>query len=140
MKANKALFRILDANFNRAKEALRVAEDLTRFVLDDKKLTAEAKSCRHNLTRILLNFSAAGYEKLLAARDSGKDVGRSSALKDRPGSLKCKDLMAANMKRAQEASRVLEEISKVLAPREAASLQRLRFRLYELEKRSIQKF
>ena len=41
--------RILDANFNRAREAARVLEDYCRFVLDDRILTEEVKSMRHGL-------------------------------------------------------------------------------------------
>ena len=37
----KALLRIIDANYNRAKEAIRVAEDIVRFHLGDFKLTAQ---------------------------------------------------------------------------------------------------
>jgi len=44
------------------------------------------------------------------------------------------------LKRAQEASRVLEEFSKMVEPGKAAAFQRIRFRLYELEKESLQKF
>jgi len=36
---NLAVLRILDANFNRAREALRVVEDYARFVLDDGHLS-----------------------------------------------------------------------------------------------------
>ncbi len=135
----RAFLRILDANFNRAKEALRVCEDLARFLLADSRLTSDFKGSRHALTRIILKFPA-GYRKLLDARDSARDVGRHKIIKDKRGALVWQDLMAANLKRAQEAARVLEEISKVLAPSQASELQRLRFRLYELEKRSVRKF
>ena len=45
--------RILDANANRAREALRVVEDYCRFVLDDRFLSGELKRLRHDLTAIL---------------------------------------------------------------------------------------
>src|SRR5205085_2899263 len=35
--------RVLDANFNRCREALRVLEDYCRFVLDDRFLTGQVK-------------------------------------------------------------------------------------------------
>jgi len=46
---NFALLRLLDANANRAREALRVLEDYARFVLNDPALSADLKSIRHTL-------------------------------------------------------------------------------------------
>lgn len=135
----KAFLRIVDANFNRAKEALRVVEDFARFLIEDKALTSDFKKVRHELTCIVLRFPAR-YKELLEAREAAGDVGRHQILKDKPGELRWQDLMAANLKRSQEAVRVLEEISKAVQPPQAAALQELRFRLYELEKRSFRKF
>ena len=135
----EAFLRILDANYNRAKEALRVAEDLARFLMEDKILTAKFKKLRHDLTKILLRFPVS-YRRLVAARDSVEDVGKKSLIHDTPGRTRWQDLLTANLKRAQEAMRVLEEVSKVVAPRESGSFQHLRFSLYELEKRTLQKF
>ena len=42
--------RVIDANFNRAKEGLRVCEDVCRFWLDEEVLTKKFKSLRHRLT------------------------------------------------------------------------------------------
>ena len=42
--------RIIDANFNRSREALRVMEEYARFVLDDGVATGQLKSLRHELT------------------------------------------------------------------------------------------
>lgn len=137
--ARKAFLRIVDANFNRAKEALRVTEDFSRFIMNDKALTSDFKKARHRLTRIVLNFPAR-YSELLNAREAAADVGRHQIIKDKPGALGWQDLMTANLKRAQEAVRVLEEISKAVQPKQAAGLQALRFSLYELEKRSFRKF
>jgi len=41
--------RLLDADFNRAREALRVVEDYARFILDDARLSQAAKQLRHDL-------------------------------------------------------------------------------------------
>ncbi len=43
------VLRILDANLNRAREALRVVEDYARFVLNDDALCGELKQLRHDL-------------------------------------------------------------------------------------------
>ena len=134
----KGLLRIIDANYNRAKEAIRVAEDVARFSLGDSKLTARLKRTRHDLTQTLLEFDVP-YRSLVEARDSKEDVGARSWVRDkkRPG---LQDLLLSNLKRAQEASRVLEEVSKIIAPKRTPSFQRVRFRLYELEKICLQKF
>jgi len=49
----KNIYRILDANLNRAREGLRVVEEVCRFVLKDKKLTLSAKKLRGDLSKII---------------------------------------------------------------------------------------
>lgn len=134
----KSELRILDANYNRAKEALRVVEDVSRFYLQDSRLTARFKRVRHDLTKALLGLRIPD-QTLVAARDSAEDVGRRSLIRDKKKT-RWKDLLLSNLKRAQEASRVLEELSKMIRPQKTAGFQRIRFRLYELEKISLQKF
>ena len=136
---DRAYWRIIDANFNRAKEALRVCEDFSRFFLDDASLTREFKRCRHGITEILFQFPVP-YARLVASRNSPHDVGRRDWIRDGRGRPDWRDVMTANSKRGEEALRVLEELAKVLAPRHAPRFSRLRFHLYELEKRSLQKF
>lgn len=131
--------RIIDANFNRAKEALRVAEDLVRFFTDDSDLTGQYKRYRHLLTEVLIKFPVK-YTSLVRARDSVRDVGRESWIQDGARKPEVQDLLVANLKRAQEAVRVLEELAKVITPMEVRALQKLRFGIYELEKRSLRKF
>ena len=134
----RAFLRIVDANYNRAKEALRVAEDFSRFLLNDRRLTARFKRSRHELTRILLRLPIP-YRRLVAARDSVRDVGRSRGIRDRR-SPRWQDAMTANLKRAEEALRVLEELARLISPRAARSFEDLRFRIYELERIAFQKF
>jgi thiamine-phosphate pyrophosphorylase len=112
------LLRILDANFNRAREALRVLEDVARFRDDDARTQAELRALRHRLSSMERRYGRA----LVRARDSAADVGREAATDRRDA----EGLSAANFKRAQEALRVLEEAG-------ASGAQALRFALYELE-------
>ena len=49
----QAALRIIDANFDRASEGLRVVEEYARFVLDDSGLTDQAKALRHRLISAL---------------------------------------------------------------------------------------
>ena len=50
MNSDARTLRILDANFNRAREAFRVMEEYARFVLDDALLTTAIKEARHDLS------------------------------------------------------------------------------------------
>ena len=136
--SEKSLLRILDANYNRAKEALRVCEDVARFYFSDARLTAHFKRLRHDLTRALIELKIPDRD-MVAVRNSKEDVGRSSLIYDKknPG---WKDIFISNLKRGEEASRVLEEFSKMIDVRKTPIFQKIRFRLYELEKLGLQKF
>lgn len=133
----RGLWRVVDANQNRASEGLRVCEDIVRFLLNDAAATAALKSCRHHLARI---FTKPKFERrmLLAARESARDVGKKSFLQDekKPG---WKSLLSANFKRTEESLRVLEECAKIVMPGESRQFQALRFRVYGLEKKLLVK-
>src|SRR5262245_15455744 len=109
-KQGPAYYRVLDANLNRAREGLRVCEEVARFLLDDPALTRRSQRLRYRL-----RSAAAAYPrvKLVAARDSVRDVGR-PALRGKVSSHRfATDLVTANAQRAQEALRVLEEFSRI---------------------------
>src|SRR5207237_5475809 len=96
--------RILEANFNRAGEALRVLEDYCRFVLDDKFLTEQTKGLRHALA------AAEGRlprELLLAARETLRDVGTTVSAAGEYDRGTAAQVAAANLKRLQESLRTL---------------------------------
>ena len=69
------VYRILDANFNRSREGLRVCEEVARFVLESAALTRELKKCRHDVTRVWKKLFNENSE-LLASRDVRRDVGK----------------------------------------------------------------
>ena len=129
--------RLIDVNFNRAKEGLRVCEDIMRFMYDDKALTQSFKKMRHDCSGILLKFPVS-YQKLVRARDSRYDVGKESVILEKK-KLGWKDILIGNIKRYEEALRVLEEASKVIALPESRRFQKLRFKLYELEKKTFKR-
>lgn len=128
----KSLHRIFDANFNRLKEALRVIEEVARFLKNQKKISAKAKALRHEVQKILIH-SPLSYKKCLEARDSSGDVGRKMRVKDKKR-IKYEDLMISNFKRAEESSRVLEEFFKLTSEKTSKKFQSLRFKIYSLEK------
>ena len=133
--SQKNLYRIIDVNFNRAKEGLRVCEDVSRYILNDKPITLAAKKLRHQLTQII---SPLKLLELLAARRIESDAGRGSI----PLELKRKkiaDIFWANAQRAKESIRVLEEFMKLVDQTSAQKLKLLRYKFYALEKRVAQK-
>ena len=123
----------MDANLNRAKEGLRVCEDICRFLFDSRKLTQQYKMIRHELTAIASRLK---LSQLIEARDVAGDVGSPSS----PVEFKRKnvrDLFYANSQRAKESLRVLEEFGKLLNRDLASRLKRLRYKIYELEREIV---
>ena len=53
MGIREDVFRVVDANFNRSREGLRVCEDITRFIVASPALTKELKALRHGISDIL---------------------------------------------------------------------------------------
>lgn len=132
-KPPKELLRIVDANFNRAKEALRVCEDVCRFFLNKSSSTRQYKELRHELTDAVAGLGLSG---IIAARDIESDVGRQSTASEfRRRDVK--DIFYANSQRAKESLRVLEEFSKMISPRTAEDLKKLRYRSYSLEQKIL---
>ncbi len=127
------VLRILDANANRAREGLRVLEDVARFVLDDEDLRSRAKSCRHEVTRSVESLGTRTVESF-SARESEDDVGREGFGGDEARRNAIEGIVLANARRVQEALRVLEEFSKLSDAGVASGLKDLRYTVYTLEK------
>jgi thiamine-phosphate pyrophosphorylase len=125
--------RVLDATANRAREALRVVEDYTRFVLDDAFLSGELKRLRHDLAAAL---TAHGFDlpTSLAARETLRDVGTAITTEHEHSRNTMQDVLAANCKRLQEALRSLEEFGKLRTPALGQAIEPLRYRSYTLER------
>ncbi|MFH1776212.1 MAG: hypothetical protein ABH952_01420 [Candidatus Omnitrophota bacterium] len=70
-----AYLKILDVNFDRAKEGMRVAEEILRFIICDKPLTLTAKNIRHKLTAVFKQFKITEFS-LSYARNVNKDFGQ----------------------------------------------------------------
>ncbi|MEX0704453.1 MAG: thiamine phosphate synthase [Planctomycetales bacterium] len=124
-------FRILDAAANRVREGLRVAEDYARFVLDDGHISRLLKELRHELAGRLAGFEASG---MIAARDTLRDVGTEISTATEAARGVSLDVVRANLRRAEEGLRTLEEFGKLLDPVAATEFGRLRYRAYTLEK------
>lgn len=131
---DRPIYRILDVSLNRAREALRVIEDYVRFPHACERSSASPllkriKSLRHRVGEI----SATLQGKLVASRDVGGDRGR--YLDEVGKSVKPVRVIAtANIKRAQEALRSIEEYAKSFDPKLSNKAGRMRFDAYRLEK------
>lgn len=134
----KDINRILDANINRAKEGLRVCEEVARFTLNNQRLTSELKKIRHEIASIV--ESPGCLADLLKSRKSlqGQDIGRDIYI-DELKRKNIQDIFFANIQRAKESIRVLEEFSKLNNKELAIKFKNLRYTIYEIEKRAAKR-
>jgi len=133
-KTDTKFDRIIDANFNRAKEGLRVCEDVCRFILDAQGATRKFKGIRHELTGVM---SVLDMSEIIASRDIRRDVGRGSSESEfnRKGMA---DVFYANAQRVKESIRVLEECVKLRNKKTAECLKKIRYKVYALEKNIVE--
>jgi thiamine-phosphate pyrophosphorylase len=128
-----AVYRILDANMNRLREGLRVVEEYYRFYREDRETTLTLKSLRHALQDM---ERALGRKNLLSHRNSSGDVLSSGSSEKEQERIDMDSLFRANIRRAQEAARSIEEYSKLLEfPAVSHQAKEIRFALYETEKK-----
>ena len=127
----RSIYRIIDVNFNRSREAVRMIEEFCRFSLNSKPYSSRAKAIRHQLCAAIGKLDA---DMLLANRDSQTDVGRGLVIEAQHKRGDIKDCFVAACKRLTEALRVLAEVTQTLDPAVAAAIENLRFEAYTLEK------
>lgn len=128
----KKLYRILDANINRASEGIRVLEDLARFYFDERAISKSLKEIRHGIRKKVMDM----MPEFVYARDAENDVGvsisRELDIDDKSNLI---ELVAANFKRIQEALRTIEENLKVVGMYDLSKdYEEYRFKTYTLEK------
>lgn len=127
----RSIYRIIDANFNRTREAARVLEEYCRFHLNSASLSGRAKQLRHKLCAAINKLDT---NTLIASRNAVDDVGFGLTVDSQLKRKNIDDCFAAAAKRLTEALRALEEAAKTLDPDIAQSLEQLRFCAYTLEK------
>jgi thiamine-phosphate pyrophosphorylase len=130
---DKDALRIIDANSNRVREALRVIEDIVRFRREDARLTSRLKRERHIIAKHcdhILKHNLKG----LKARQTRTDPGRDSMTRGEAHRADWTDVMLSNFRRAEEGLRVLEEVCKLIDVALSRHFKRSRFRVYRLEK------
>jgi len=125
-------WRILDANFNRAREAARVIEEYARFSLNDPTLAEACKALRHELGRAV---AALDPSSLTRSRDILGDVGREVTAEGEYERAAVSDVAAAAACRLSEALRSLEEYGKLVDTGFARRMESLRYGAYDLQRR-----
>jgi thiamine-phosphate pyrophosphorylase len=136
-RSKKVIYQVLDANVNRAREGLRVTEEVFRYVKKNTTVTKELKDMRHALQGIMAR-SRIDRALLLDCRDSSRDPGRTIHTKREFTRRSPRDILMANMRRVGEALRVLEEFSKLCDASASRRFKQLRFRFYDVEKHASQ--
>lgn len=126
---DRGLYRVIDANLNRLKEGIRVIEDMARYKDNNKDLSSKLKNLRH-LAKI------DDIQDLLKSRDAQNDVLRPTIASEMERS-SLDSIIISNYKRAQESSRVLEEIYKLVEPELSERFKHIRYELYTLEKDNL---
>jgi thiamine-phosphate pyrophosphorylase len=121
-----AVWRILDANFDRAREGLRIIEEWCRFALDLPVMANECKQMRQEL-------GSWHTPEIRSARDTARDVGTTLSHPREEQRTSIAQLLQANFCRIQEALRVLEEYSKLYSPSMSGGCKQMRYRVYTLE-------
>jgi thiamine-phosphate pyrophosphorylase len=125
------VLRIIDANANRAREALRVMEDYARFILNDDELCSSLKQARHDFA------SAIGpvLHDAILHRDTPGDVGTQVKTDQELVRDDASAVVIAAGKRLTEALRTIEEFSKTIDPQIARKVEAIRYRAYDIEQK-----
>ncbi len=128
----KGLYRLIDANLNRASEGLRVVEDIYRYVFNDKSIAMDIKIVRH---RCKLD----SYDTLVECRDIENDPLKNST-KSELDRENIQDIIIANFKRTAQSFRVLEEVLKLNSQQSSNKFKFMRYKLYHIEKKALRRF
>lgn len=127
------MLRLIDANANRAREGLRVIEDYARFLLDEGAICGQIKQLRHDLAESLSPLLA----DAILHRDTPGDVGTAVKTTAELCRADLADVVTAAGKRVGEALRALEEFLKTCDPQAAGSVESIRYRFYDVERRVV---
>ncbi|NWF59294.1 MAG: thiamine phosphate synthase [Fischerella sp.] len=123
---HQVVYRILDANLDRAREGLRIIEEWCRFGLNNAQLAGECKRMRQEVA----SWHTA---ELRIARDTTGDPGTELTHPQEEQRASIKSLLQANFCRVEEALRVLEEYGKLYHPNMGKAFKQMRYRVYTLE-------
>jgi thiamine-phosphate pyrophosphorylase len=122
--------RIADVNLNRLNESLKFIEDVIRFSLENKDLLTRIRKLRYEFFKIK---KAIPLADIISFRQSRYDLGRTATF-DIQTKKTSEDLIIANLTRAKESARIIEEILKSINVKIGNRMKEMRFQLYDLEK------
>lgn len=128
------ILQIIDVNLNRTREGLRVCEDILRFTAPKSSIINLLKTFRHSATRAILNSGQLELSQLVGSRDVKNDLSKFNDFK-KPKSSDLPAVFMANIERAKESLRVLEECCKIIDRTASQKYRKLRFSVYEAEKK-----
>ncbi|MEM7579618.1 MAG: thiamine phosphate synthase [Mastigocoleus sp.] len=122
----QVVYRILDANLDRAREGLRIVEDWCRFGLNNTQLSSECKKLRQEIAKWHV-------PEIRAARDTLGDSGTEISHPQEEERASVKSVLQANFCRIEEAMRVLEEYGKLYGQNMGRAFKQMRYQVYTLE-------
>ncbi len=128
--SEQIIYRILDANLDRAREAIRTIEEWCRFGLENRDLCDRCKQMRQTLGQW-------HREEFRRARNTDDDPATDLSHAQESQRTDIQAVLRANMARLQEALRVLEEYSKVIDPQMGEAVKQMRYGVYSLESELI---
>lgn len=128
---SEGVVRAIDAAVDRAMEAVRVIEDIFRFLRDAAGATEELKRFRHEFGTLTKNFD---WRERLRCRETQGDVGTMITAEGEYHRGSLTEIFAANFCRLQESLRSIEEMSKLIRPDLSPQFEQLRYRSYIIEK------
>jgi len=128
---NRTIYRIIDANFNRAREGLRIAEEFCRFALDNESLAGRCKQIRHQLSSAIGKLDT---QKLICAGDTENDVGCGMEVAGQMKRNSLEDCVTAGFARTTEALRAIAEAVSTIDSKFSGQFEKLRYDCYILEK------
>ncbi|MEO0206877.1 MAG: thiamine phosphate synthase [candidate division WOR-3 bacterium] len=126
---------ILDVNLNRLTESLKLLEDYIRFETKDLSCLGKIRKLRSEFLKVK---QAIPVYSLVSHRKSAADPGRTPAF-DRIPRKSGDDLLIANLSRAKESARIVEEIMRQRNRNLSKSIKKIRFEIYDIEKILIEK-
>ncbi|MCM8825406.1 MAG: thiamine phosphate synthase [Candidatus Omnitrophica bacterium] len=123
--------KIIDANFNRVREALRVIEDILRFSKTDTELALKLREIRHAFTSSYIKYFGS---LAIVSRNVKNDPGK----ENKPYTAKnIRQIVVRNFLRAEEGLRSIEECSIITSPSSTKAWQKLRFAIYQIEQQTL---
>ncbi|MGP1375331.1 MAG: thiamine phosphate synthase [Almyronema sp.] len=125
-KNQAAIYRILDANLDRAREGLRIIEEWCRFGLNQADATQQIKDLRQRL-------ATWHTDEIRAARNTPADPGTRLSHPQEETRTSIQQVLQVNFGRTQEALRVLEEYGKLINSQMGQDCKEMRYQVYTLE-------